>query len=69
MSLIPPNQLGSVNKEMGDYSQYLDIFFKIYQFRGAVPLAHHVTVTGSLSSLSLLSHGEGMWRAVGFGGF
>lgn len=69
MSLIPPKQLGSVNKEMGDYSQYLDFFLK-YQFRGAVPLAHHhVTVTGSLSSLSLLSHGEGMWKAAGFGGF
>lgn len=62
----------STKKEMGDYSQYLDIFFlkKKYQFRGAVPLAHHhVTVTGSLSSLSLLSHGEGMWKAAGFGGF
>ena len=68
MSLIPPKQLGSVNKEMGDYTKYLDIFLKKYQFRGAVPLAHHVTVTGSLSSLSLLSH-EGMWKAVGIGGF
>lgn len=62
MSLIPPKQLGSVNKEMGDYTKYLDIFFKKYQFRGAVPLA------GSLSSLSLLSH-EGMWKTVGVGGF